>query len=142
MPRPYRFFVALLNIALFAALGMQAHRLYSSPKLVGEPYETFSCLMLERRAMSEAEHDQNWQWCCYECRVRGLHSLFALANAGAFLGVAEALPTASRLGFHNQVRVFYGAMPLAIIAWWYLIGDGITFVRYRWQSSARSVEPR
>ena len=118
-----RFVIGGVNVAVFLILGIQQHKAWiSMPKQAGAPYEAFFCTMLERREIPPAEQQELWWWCCGECRTPPAVGLFSLANLGAFLAVATLTQLAGHIGVHNQVVVFYGSMPLAIVLWWYLLG--------------------
>lgn len=73
-------------------------------------------------AIPAAEREELW-WCCGECRSSGMAGLVLVANMGAFLAVGSIMPIAAHLGVHNQVAVFYGSTPVAILLWWYLVGS-------------------
>ena len=138
--RRLRFVVGLVNVAVFVVLGIHEHREWTrNAKLASGPYETFSCTMLERRAIPPKEKEGDWWWCCYECRPSGEYRLFIFVNLGAFLLAHLLMGLAADFGFHNQVVFFYGFMPLAIIFWWCLMG---TIAHVLMKRRRRLSEPR
>ena len=137
------FILAIANVAIFAVMGFQEHRWWTrNAKVVAQDYETFSCWMLERRAMSAQERQADWFWCCYECIPPVQDRMFKLGNLGAFLLEFLLLELAGTLGFHNQVVVFYGGMPIAIVLWWCLLGFLVRVLMNRRRSSALSVSSK
>ena len=119
----FRFVAGVLSIVLFATAGMQEHRHWTSdPRLVAVPYETFSCLMLERRPIPPQEWESNWWWCCAECRPQMRNRLIIIPNFGAFVLAIALAMLAPHMGVHNQVAVFYASMFPALLLWWYFVG--------------------
>jgi hypothetical protein len=134
-----RFVVGVLNVAIFAILGIQQHKSWiSNAQRASLPYETFFCTMLERQAIPAAERQDLWWWCCGECRDSGVIRLALIANIGAFVAVLAIVTAAAHVGVHNQVVVFYGSMPVAILLWWYLLGSLVRLVVRRPRSSESS----
>jgi hypothetical protein len=126
----YRILIALLNVAVFGLIGIQQHGYWASnPKLASEPYERFSCILLERYSIPAAERENNFWFCCAECQPLTIHKLFMIANLGPFMALPPLLQTASHHGAANQVQVFYCVMPFAIFLWWYLLGSLIRLVK-------------
>lgn len=135
----FRFVIGVLNVAIFAILGMQQHKFWIlTPKRASGPYETFFCTVLERHEIPTAEREELWWWCCGECRTSVVIGLVLIANVGAFLAVHAIMPVAAHLGVKNQVVIFYVSTPVAIFLWWYLLGSLARFVMRRQRSSESS----
>lgn len=115
--------LAVLNVGLFAGMALQEHRYWrSTPKLAGNPYETFSCIVLARQAMTQSEREAEWWFCCAECRPSLSFRLLAVANLGAVILAALVVGAATRLGAPNQVLIFYPITTFAIVFWWITLG--------------------
>jgi hypothetical protein len=118
----YWLLLALINVGLFASMALEEQRYWrSTPRLAASPYETFSCTMLTREAMTPSEKETNWYWCCSECNPSLTARLVAIANLGAVILVALIIGIATRLGATNQVLIFYSVSPIAIAVWWFLV---------------------
>jgi hypothetical protein len=131
----YWLLLAVINVGLFTSMALQQHRYWrSTPTLAGSPYETFSCMMLARKPMAQAQREANWWFCCAECRPSLSFRLLAIANLGAVILVALLVGIATRLGATNQALIFYAVTPFAMVVWWFVVGWIVCHVRIRRQS--------